>query len=152
MPIMIGSKNTNLVEDFEYLPCGFLLKHMLIMIGSKNSKLLKEFEYMQFQKTHKCDTLISDGRIYISQQRVLVTSAQVHKNFLANQRSGGQLYCPNDRPGKHKLVWGLGVHVLASVQRWYLASCVVSLHSGSMNINWKYFRCCFFSVFQYIHV
>ena len=57
---------------------------MLIMIGSKNTKLLEDFEYMQFQKTHKCDTvninifnsqnlqifyvdntLISDGRIYI---------------------------------------------------------------------------------------
>ena len=40
---------------------------MLIMIGSKNTKLLEDFEYMQFQKTHKCETLISDGRIYTSQ-------------------------------------------------------------------------------------
>ena len=73
------------------------------MIGSKNTKLLEGFEYMQFQKTHKCETLISDGRIYISQQRVLVPSAQVHKNVSANQRLGGHLYFPIDRPGKHKL-------------------------------------------------
>ena len=110
---------------------------MLIMIGSKDTKLLENFEYMQFQKTHKCEMLISDGQIYgISQQRVLVPSAQVHKNVSANQRLGGHLYFPIDRPGKHKLGWGLGV--LAFVQCWYLASCEVSLHSGSMNINGEY--------------
>ena len=64
MPIMIDSE-IQTWYDFEYLPFGFILKHMLIMIGSKNTKLLEDFEYMQFQKTHKSETLISDGRIYI---------------------------------------------------------------------------------------
>ena len=50
---------------FWVLAFGFILKHMLIMIGSKNTKLLEDFKYMQFQKTHKCETLISDGRIHI---------------------------------------------------------------------------------------
>ena len=74
------------------------------MIGSKNTKLLEDFEYMQFQKTHKFNVkreYLTDG--YISQQRVLVPSAQVHKNVSANQRLGGHLYFPIDRPGKHKL-------------------------------------------------
>ena len=73
---MIGSRNTNLVEDFEYLPFGFILKHMLIMIGSKNKKLLEDFEYMQFQKTHKCETLISDERIYIPTMGAFGSGAQ----------------------------------------------------------------------------
>ena len=153
MLIMIGSKNTNFVEDFEYLPYGFILKHMLIMVDSKNTKLLEYFEYMQFEKTHKW----SDGRTDIYPNNGCVCLRLRCTKCLGQSEVGRSSFFPIDRPGKHKLGLALGVHVLASVQRWYLASCVVSLHSGSMNTNWEYSQVkiqmlFFFSVFEYIHV
>ena len=75
---------------------------MRIMIGSENAKLLEDFEYMQFQKTHKCETLISDGRIYIPITGACAFGSGAQK-CLGQSEVGRSSYFPIGRPGKHKL-------------------------------------------------
>ena len=96
---------------------------------------------MQFQKTHKYETLISNGRIYIPTTGACAFGSGAQK-YLGQSEVGRSSLFSNRSAWKTQT----GVRpwctctILASVQRWHLASCVhvVSLHSGSMNINWEY--------------